>query len=169
MSRPNYYDILGVGWNASPDDIARAYRQRALERHPDRNPNDPSALADMQQIAEAAAMLRDPEKRREYDRSVRRDYQPSAAPARAHSPAPPRCNWEAGDVEYRIGLTFAEAQAGTTIPLHFHNAQGQPYQVVVAVPPSTLHDARFIIPGAGGPSRDGAGRGDLIVVVMITG
>ena len=169
MNRPNYYDILGVSWNASADDIARAYRQRALELHPDRNPNDPSALADMQQIAEAAAMLRDPQKRREYDRNVRHDYQATAAPARAHGPAPARYNWEAGDVEYRIGLTFAQAQAGVRFPLRFHNAQGQAYEVVVPVPPGTVHDARIVIPGAGGPSRDGSRRGDLIVVVMISG
>lgn len=169
MSGPNYYDILGVSWNASDDDIARAYRRRALERHPDRNPNDPSALADMQQIAEAAAMLRDPEKRRAYDRSVRHTVQPVAAPARAHGRVRARCNWEAGDVEYPVGLTFAEAQAGAQFPLRFHNAHGQPYEVVVHVPPGTPHGARIVILGAGGPSRDGAGRGDLIVVVMITG
>lgn len=169
MSRPNYYDILGVNWNASADDITRAYRQRARERHPDRNPNDPSAIADMQQIAEAAALLRDPVKRSEYDRTVRRDYQPTTTPHGAPGPAPARCNWEAGDVEYRISLKPAEAQAGVTFPLRFHSAQGLPYEIAVMVPPGTVYGARIVIPGAGGPARDGAGRGDLIVLVTIAG
>jgi DnaJ-class molecular chaperone len=169
VDRPNYYEILGVSWDASTDDIARAYRQRALERHPDRNPNDPAAIADMQRIAEAAAMLRDPVKRSEYDHLVQRDYRPGTAPADRPGAAHMRCNWDAGDVEYRIRLTFAEAQSGTRYTMQFHSAQGRPYNVAVIVPPGTPHDARIVIPGAGGPARDGASRGDLILVVEIKG
>jgi len=169
VDRPNYYEILGVSWDASTDDIARAYRQRALERHPDRNPNDPAALADMQRIAEAAAMLRDPVKRSEYDRLVQRDFRPTAVPPATPGATHRRCNWEAGDVEYSVRLTYAEAQAGISYTLRFHSAQGQPYDVVVFVPSGTPHDGRIVIPKAGGPARDGAGRGDLIVVVEIEG
>lgn len=167
MDRPNYYDILGISWDASADDITRAYRQRALERHPDHNPGDPAALADMQQIAEAAALLRDPAKRGEYDRLVRGGYAPNAPPP--HSVRQPRYNWQAGDVEHYLKLTFVEAQAGLVCRLSFHSPNGQPYDVVVAVPPGTPHGVRIVVPGAGGPARDGAGRGDLIVVVKIVG
>jgi DnaJ-class molecular chaperone len=169
VDRPNYYEILGVSWDASTDDIARAYRQRALERHPDRNPNDPAAIADMQRIAEAAAMLRDPVKRSEYDRLVQHNYPPAGAPPAAQGMERVRCNWDAGDVEYRIRLTCAEAWAGISYTMWFHSAQGQPYDVAVIVPPGTPHDARIVIPKAGGPARNGAGRGNLIVVVEIEG
>lgn len=165
MDNQSYYEILGVSWDASADEIARAYRRRALERHPDRNPGDPAALADMQRIAEAAEMLRDPAKRSAYDRFVRGGLAPAAAPA-AH-PARPRCDFFAGDVEYTITLTPAQALAGADHTLRFHNAQGQPYDVVVTVPPGTRHGARIVIPRAGGPARDGTGRGDLIVVVRV--
>jgi len=168
VDRPTYYEILGVGWDASADDITRAYRQRALERHPDRNTSDPAALADMQRIAEAAAILRDPVKRSEYDRLVRRDYRQATAPATPGAPRT-RCNWEAGDVEYRLKLTYAQAQAGMCHSMRFHSAQGHPYDITVTVPPATPRDARIVIPGAGGPARDGVGRGDLIVVVEIEG
>jgi len=167
VDRPNYYDILGVGWDASADDITRAYRQRALERHPDRNPNDPVAITDMQRIAEAAETLRDPVKRSQYDRLVQRYYRSAAPPAGPG--ARTRCNWEAGDVEYRITLTYAEAQVGMRHTMRFHSAQGQPYDVTVLVPPGTSHDTRIVIPGTGGPARCGTGRGDLIVVVEIEG
>jgi DnaJ-class molecular chaperone len=169
VNRPNYYDILGVGWDASTDDITRAYRQRALERHPDRNPNDPAAISDMQRITEAAAMLRDPAKRSEYDRLVQGDYRPVAAPPGTPGAAHVRCNWDAGDVEYSIRLTLAEAQAGMRYTMRFHTAQGLPYEVVVIVPPGTPHDARIVIPGAGGPAHDGANHGNLIIVVAIEG
>jgi DnaJ-class molecular chaperone len=169
VDRPTYYEILGISSDASVDDITRAYRQRALERHPDRNPNDPAAVADMQRIAEAAEMLRDPLKRSEYDRLVRPDYRPAAAPPATPGALRTRCNWEAGDVEYRVKLTYAQAQAGMHHSMRFHSAHGQPYEFLVLVPPGTPHDARIVIPGAGGPARDGAGRGDLIVVVEIEG
>ena len=65
--RKDYYDILGVGKNASPDDIKKAYRKRAKETHPDINGDDPSAEENFKSVAEAYDVLGDPQKRAEYD------------------------------------------------------------------------------------------------------
>lgn len=65
---PDYYATLGVGQDATADDIKRAYRKLARDSHPDANPDDPLAEERFKQIAEAYAVLSDPEKRQRYDR-----------------------------------------------------------------------------------------------------
>ncbi|HYK56017.1 MAG TPA: J domain-containing protein [Flavisolibacter sp.] len=63
----DYYKILGVGKNASTEDIKKAYRKLARKHHPDLNPNDKEAHKKFQQINEANEVLSDPEKRKKYD------------------------------------------------------------------------------------------------------
>jgi DnaJ-class molecular chaperone len=61
------YDILGVDAEASDQDLKRAFRKKAVECHPDRNPDDPDATEKFQQLSEAYDILKDSEKRRVYD------------------------------------------------------------------------------------------------------
>ncbi|MEC8923983.1 MAG: molecular chaperone DnaJ [Actinomycetota bacterium] len=63
----DYYELLGVGRDASSDDLKRAYRQLAREFHPDANPNDAQAEAKFKEISEAYAVLSDDEARARYD------------------------------------------------------------------------------------------------------
>lgn len=63
----DFYQILGVSRQASPDEIKKSYRQLALKYHPDKNPNDPSADAKFKEINEAYETLSDPVKRQKYD------------------------------------------------------------------------------------------------------
>jgi curved DNA-binding protein CbpA len=76
----DYYRVLGVGAEASADEVRRAYRRLALEWHPDRN-HQPEAAERFKQISEAYAVLIDPAKRRHYDRLRHRgapgDFSPS--------------------------------------------------------------------------------------------
>lgn len=64
-----YYAILGLRENASPEEIRRAYRKLALHYHPDRNRGDAGAEERFKAISEAYGVLIDPEKRRMYDLS----------------------------------------------------------------------------------------------------
>jgi len=64
----NYYEMLGVSRDASDSDLKRAYRQLAMQCHPDKNPGDKAAEERFKQISEAYAVLSDPEKRAYYDR-----------------------------------------------------------------------------------------------------
>lgn len=68
MEKRDYYDILGVPRQASPDEIKKAYRQAALKNHPDRNPGDLAAEERFKEAAEAYGVLIDTEKRAVYDR-----------------------------------------------------------------------------------------------------
>jgi molecular chaperone DnaJ len=64
----DYYEVLSVARDASPDDIKRAYRKLAFQNHPDRNPGSPEAEAKFKEAAEAYDVLSTPEKRAAYDR-----------------------------------------------------------------------------------------------------
>jgi curved DNA-binding protein len=67
MPGKDYYKILGVSKTASPEGIKKAYRKLALKYHPDRNKGDASSEAAFKDLNEAYAVLRDPEKRKQYD------------------------------------------------------------------------------------------------------
>ena len=64
----DYYEVLGVDRGAGADEIKRAYRKLALECHPDRNKDNPSAEERFKEAAEAYDVLGNPEKRAQYDR-----------------------------------------------------------------------------------------------------
>ena len=63
----DYYQNLGVSRNANAEEIKKAYRSLALEYHPDRNPNDPTAEEKFKEISHAYEILGDDEKRKNYD------------------------------------------------------------------------------------------------------
>lgn len=68
MIKKDYYEILGISREASTDAIKKAYRQKALLFHPDRNPGDKEAEERFKEAAEAYSVLIDPQKRGIYDR-----------------------------------------------------------------------------------------------------
>ncbi len=63
----DYYSILGVAKNATPEAIKKKYRKLAMEYHPDRNKGDKQAEEKFKNINEAYAVLSDPKKRKQYD------------------------------------------------------------------------------------------------------
>ncbi len=116
----DYYRILGVGKDASAEEIKKAYRRLARKYHPDRNP-DPSAQELFKEINEAYHVLSDAVKRREYDRLLRtgdekgvRDFVEYIQRfidnlMRERSRKPKRGQ----DIRLRLSLTLEEAAFGT--------------------------------------------------------
>ena len=68
MTKRDYYEVLGVGKNATQDEIKKAYRKLAMQYHPDRNPGDKQAEENFKEAAEAYEVLSSEEKRAKYDR-----------------------------------------------------------------------------------------------------
>ena len=64
---PDYYAVLGLNESATERDIVNAYRKRAKETHPDKNPNDPNANENFRKVKEAYDFLMDSTKRKYYD------------------------------------------------------------------------------------------------------
>ena len=65
--KKNYYDILGVDKNATPEEIKSAYRKLAMKYHPDRNQGNAEAAEKFKEINEAHEVLSDETKRKNYD------------------------------------------------------------------------------------------------------
>ena len=63
----DYYEVLGVGKDASADEIKHAYKKLAIKYHPDKNPGDKEAEEKFKEAAEAYDVLSNPEKRKQYD------------------------------------------------------------------------------------------------------
>ncbi len=68
MSKKDYYVVLEVERTASIDEIKKAYRKKAMQYHPDKNPGDKEAEEKFKEVAEAYAILGDEQKRARYDR-----------------------------------------------------------------------------------------------------
>ena len=67
MAKRDYYEVLEVNKNASPEEIKKAYRKKALQYHPDKNPDNKEAEEKFKEAAEAYEVLSNPEKKQRYD------------------------------------------------------------------------------------------------------
>ena len=85
MEYKDYYQVLGVPKAATQDQIKKAYRKKARELHPDRNPGDAEAERRFKEANEAHAVLSDAEKRKRYDEFGEAGLSPGFDPEKARA------------------------------------------------------------------------------------
>lgn len=67
MSKKDFYSVLSISRNSSPEEIKKAYRKLAMKYHPDKNPGDKKSEESFKEISEAYEVLSDPKKKEMYD------------------------------------------------------------------------------------------------------
>lgn len=67
MSKRDYYEVLGISRSAADSEVKKAYREKALKYHPDKNPGDGEAEGAFKEVSEAFEVLSDGQKRKLYD------------------------------------------------------------------------------------------------------
>ena len=152
--RPDYYKVLGVGKNASEEEIKKSYRKLARRYHPDRNPGDKAAEERFKEISQAHDVLSDAEKRKAYDRGgalggfgMPGGFDPSAfggvgdilsdlfgragagggrGPGQGGVRGGPQRQARGRDLETEVSLSFDQAVNGAQVPLAVPTSQPCP-------------------------------------------
>lgn len=194
MPRKDYYEILGVARTANDKDIKAAYRKLARKHHPDVNAGDASAEAKFKEVAEAFAVLSDPDKRAKYDRGGHEALGPGFDPfagagfdfrnldfgdlselfdlfgagASRGGRRPPR---RGSDLQMEVRVPFMDALRGTTLemalPAGGSRRRVSQGRVKVRIPEGVEDGDRVRVPGKGQPGEHGGPRGDAYLVIRV--
>ncbi|HOX40966.1 MAG TPA: DnaJ domain-containing protein [bacterium] len=178
----DYYSTLGIGKNATTEDIKKAYRKLALQYHPDRGGSKESEEK-FKEVNEAYQVLSDPQKRAQYDQFGDAAFRQGAS---SHSQGFGGFNGAGGfdfsgfgfggglgdifedffgaslsQVQAELQITPAQATLGDKISITVDKEN-----IDFSIPPGTQSGSSFRFPGKGRQMRNGR-RGDLIVTITI--
>lgn len=175
----DYYKILGVSKNASPEVIKQAYRKLAHQYHPDKNSGSDGAR--FKEINEAYQILSNPQKKAQYDQfGTTEDQAYSWGQERGSDFRDFSGFSDARDFGFGLGDIFEDffgnmfSQVQSELEINFTSAilgdridlqTSQGEKIVLEIPPGTQNGQSFRFKGKGLPSK--RGRGDLVITVHL--
>ena len=188
----SYYDILGVSKGASNNEIKKAFKKKALEFHPDHNKNDPKSEEKFKDVNEAYAVLKDKDKRKQYDQfgaegfkkrytqedifqgfdinEVFRGFGGGGRPPSGFEDffggGRPRRPRKGQDMMSQLTVTFEEAEYGTEKKFTIDRG-GRNEDTSVKVPPGISEGKKLRLAGKGFPGAQGGPSGDLYFKVHV--
>ena len=180
----DYYNILGVSENASPDEIKKAYRKLANQHHPDKGGDQ----AKFKDISVANDILGDPQKRAEYDQQRRfgggpqvrfttegfdpfghmfNQGFPQGHPFGDIFGQMHRQQRRNRDLNIQCQITLLDSYQGKQLEAQYQLPSGRPQTVVINVPAGIDHGSTIRYQGLGDDSVAGFPRGDLNVTILV--
>jgi len=175
----DYYEVLGVGRDASETEVKRSFRKLARELHPDVNAHDPEAEEKFKAAAEAYEVLSDPERRQAYDRFGHEGLRAGGFPpggagfssvedlfqavfGGAFGFEVRRGPMRGQDLLHRLQVSAVQAMLGVSVTIPSQDGDEE-----IDLPPGIQHGAQFGIRGRGMPGANGGPPGDLRIVVEV--
>ncbi len=195
----DYYKVLGVGKNATENEIKSAYRKMARKLHPDLNPNDKDAKRKFQEINEANEVLSNAEKRKKYDQygeNWKHAEEFKNAGQYQEQPSGPdgqTFTWSQGDGEFSDFFKSLFGNLGRTGRSRQVKYRGEDYtaelhldlmdacethqqtltvngeKIRITIPAGIENDQTIKIAGHGGKGKNGGPNGDLYITFRIAG
>jgi curved DNA-binding protein len=178
----DYYQMLGVGEQASPDEIKRAYRSLANKHHPDKG-GDQARFKD---ISVAYENLSDPQKKAEYDNqrmhgggqqfhfNTGNPFGGGFDPFGGQGPFGDIFAHMRGqqgrrnrDLNIQCTVSFLDSFNGKQLEANYRLPSGRNQNVVINVPPGVTHGDTIRYSGLGDDSMPGAHRGNLNVTILV--
>ncbi len=191
----DYYKVLGLERDASADDIKKAYREKAKEFHPDVNPGDSIAEGNFKKISEAHDVLKDSQKKSNYDQFGDSDGRPHFNRGNAQSEGFRYASTEEfddiigdffrtqgvggtsfhfrprqmknPDLMSELHITLKEAYDGTTSYVEITEPDGNVKNISITVPPGTKNSMTLRIRGKGYQNNTNLPPGDLHLRMII--
>ncbi|HEX2096497.1 MAG TPA: DnaJ domain-containing protein [Solirubrobacterales bacterium] len=175
----DYYDVLGVGRDASQVEVKRAFRRLARELHPDVNDHDPEAEEKFKEAAEAYEVLSDPERRRAYDAHGHEGlrsggFQPNAGFGSVEEIFQAffggggfgfevrRGPMRGQDLLHSIEISAIDAMLGAKVRIPTQEGERE-----IELPSGIQAGTQLALRGHGMPGANGGPPGDLIIAVQV--
>jgi DnaJ-class molecular chaperone len=175
----DYYEILGIGRDASDRDVKRAFRRLARELHPDINDHDPEAEEKFKVAAEAYEVLSDPERRRLYDAHGHAGLRGGGFAAEAAFGSVEdifqaffggrgfgfefrRGPMRGQDLIHTVEISVVDAMLGTKLRVPSHDGERE-----IELPAGIQPGTRVALRGHGLPGSEGGPPGDLVITIAV--